>query len=77
MSRENRMKMRDLYKKFTDGDPISDEELDEGIEFFSDLSDKLFSLGDVFRLPAVEANRVLMSLEGFKRERGRLKIKYG
>lgn len=61
--------MRPVYDKFIDGSPLTDEDLEEGIKFFQDLTDKLSCLGPVFQLSANEARRVLFAFEGFKRAR--------
>lgn len=66
--------MESIYKKFRNGDHITDEELEQGIAFFSTLSENLHSLGDMFRLSAWEADRVLGQLMSFKRHRGSLAI---
>ena len=61
--------MRVIYEKVTHGDPITDQEIDEGIKFFDDLNKKLMTLGPVFRLSSTEVNRVLTLLKDFKRAR--------
>lgn len=60
---------RKVYEKFLIGDPIEDDELNEAIVFFKDLSDSLHSLGPVFALPANEAARVYLGLGDFRRAR--------
>jgi len=57
--------MKNLYEKFCNGDPITDEQLDEGIRFFHMLTIKLSSLGPVFRLAQNESNRVLSRLQDY------------
>lgn len=60
-----------VYTKFCNGDSLTDNELDVGINHFKPLADMLFRSGPVFRLAAQEANRVAMRLEDYKRERSR------
>lgn len=60
---------RIVYEKFCNGDRIGDEELKYAIEFFKDLTPKLFVLGPVFKTSAGEAMRCLDVLEGFQRAR--------
>lgn len=62
---------RKVYEKFLNGDPIDDGELKESVTFFKDLSDNLSLLGPVFRLSAIEANRVYLGLDGFRQARER------
>jgi len=61
--------MRIIYDKIKDGGPISNSELNEAIDFFSDLEDKLMVLGPVFRLAWKEALNIKITLESFKRAR--------
>lgn len=58
-----------VYAKFCKGDPLTNNELDVGIEHFRPLSDMLFRSGPVFRLAAQEANRVATGLEDYKSAR--------
>ena len=50
-------------------EPISNSELNEAIDFFSDLEDKLMVLGPVFRLAWKETLNIKITLESFKRAR--------
>jgi hypothetical protein len=61
--------MRAFYEKFNSGSPLTDEELEDGIEFFTELEKSLSSLGPVFKLPANEVRRILYCLESFKTAR--------
>lgn len=61
--------MRIVYDKFNNGEPLTDQDLDEGIEFFRQLAHNLSSLGPVFRLSANEARRVHCSLLAFRAAR--------
>lgn len=49
---------RSIYEKFTIGDHLTLEELQEGFDHFYKLSTLLSASGPVFHLSAVEANRV-------------------
>jgi hypothetical protein len=61
--------MERLYGKFCWGDRLTDEEVQHGIEHFRVLEEKLRETGDVFRLPANEAGRVLRGLESYRDSR--------
>ena len=61
--------MRPIYEKVLNGDPLTDREIEEGIEFFDDLNKKLMMLGPVFLLSSNEVNRVLILLKNFKQDR--------
>ncbi len=58
--------MRPVYEKFTNGEPLTDSEIEEGISFFYDMTLKLSAMGPVFRLAANESNRVLIQLQNFR-----------
>lgn len=55
----------EIYKKYQKGSPLTDDEIREGMEFFKDVSDKLYQAGPVFILPAIECNRVYLGLNGY------------
>lgn len=58
-----------IYTKFIKGNPLTDNELDIGINHFNSMGELLCRSGDVFRLAAQEANRVADRLGYYKRER--------
>lgn len=62
--------MEGVYQKFLNGDSLSNQEILDGIEFFEDLTDKLDSLGERFRLQANECLRVTQALKHYKLARG-------
>ena len=51
-----------LYEKVLDGDPMSDNELEQALEFFTRIERDLQALGPRFHLSFAEANRVLRTL---------------
>lgn len=59
------MMSRVIYEKLLNGDSLSDEELEEGIDTFRTLAAKLSSVGPVFALAANEANRAFLQLYGY------------
>lgn len=61
-----------VYSALNNGDPISDADLVEGMDFFLKLSADLWHLGDVFRLSAQEATRVHRVLCEFQAARARV-----
>lgn len=60
---------RKVYEKYCNGDPISDSELAEALEFFNNIERDLRALGPVFQLAANEALRVKQGLQGFSSAR--------
>lgn len=55
-----------IYDKYRNGDPLSDTELDVGIEHFRKMSQLLAATGPAFLLATGECYRVLNTLEGYK-----------
>ena len=55
-----------MYEKYVNGDPLTDQEISSGIDFFGDLTWKLDQLGPVFKLSANESRDVLYSLEAYR-----------
>lgn len=64
--RTPKMNLKVIYDKYKNGDSLSNEEVEFGIEFFGDLADKLFACGDRFHFSAVEANTIHCTLAGYK-----------
>lgn len=62
-------KPSEIYEKMISGDPLSDSEVNEGVEFFTKLADDLYKCGPAFRLTANEANRVSYTMRQFQRAR--------
>ena len=60
-----------IYNKLYQGDALTDEELQAGIEHFKQVSDLLMVSGPVFRLAADEANRIYCRLRDFQVARNR------
>lgn len=58
-----------IYDKYIQGDPITDKELTDGVEFFKRLTDDLDMLGPVFKLAANESRRIYHAFTDFKRNR--------
>ena len=63
------MKPKEIYEKFVAGDPLSDCDLDVGIEHFSRMARLLFASGPIFRLAAIEASRVELRLREYEEAR--------
>lgn len=63
------MNTRDLYKKYCNGDSLTDEEVRVGEVFFRELADKLFDAGPAFEIMAKEASRVNQSFFSYRRAR--------
>ncbi|OLF82075.1 hypothetical protein AWH63_11080 [Marinobacter sp. C18] len=58
-----------IYEKLCNGEKLSDNELTQGLEFYSRLERDLRAAGPVFKLPANEAGEVARKLRGFKASR--------
>jgi hypothetical protein len=61
--------MRHIYVKVQKGDPLTDEEVDEGVKFFEDLDRRLIQLGPEFHLAWNEAARVARTLRSYQKAR--------
>jgi len=61
----NNKYINDIYEKFLNGDPLSDEELKIGEVHFSTAADLLFPLGPRFDLAQNELRRVANGLNDF------------
>lgn len=57
--------INEIYDKFRNGDPLSDEELDIGYAHFSKAADMLLPLGPRFDFAALELRRVADVIEGY------------
>ena len=67
-----------VYNQYTMGDPITDDDLDFGIDFFQKLANDLVQLGPVFTLAQMRAQQVYTTLESYQRARSaRTKSKKG
>lgn len=60
---------QEIYEKFQKGDPLLDVELEQGLDFFTNLALDLNKAGPVFRLAANEANRVRIALNAYRMAR--------
>ena len=60
-----------IYQKYLDGDSLTNAEIDYGVEFFTDLADKLIQCGERFALAFHEARRMQTNFEGFQQARKR------
>lgn len=58
-----------IYEQYTNGDHITDDDLDYGIGFFKTITQELWSIGPVFKLSADETRRIWYALESFKEAR--------
>jgi len=58
-----------IYEKYSNGDSLTDEEVNFGVSFYKDLADRLISCGPTFWFAFKEANQVYMRLEDFQRAR--------
>ena len=61
----------EIYKKFCQGDPLSDEELKIGFNHFYNAANMIAPLGPRFDLAANELRRVATGLEDFISSRRR------
>lgn len=59
----------DVYKKYLNGDSLTDLEISEGMKAFRSAEGSLFLLGDAFSLARKECTKVYLALDGFKRAR--------
>ncbi len=62
---EKSMKIKPILDKFHAGDPISDDELRFAVEFMGNLRGMLWQMGPEWAMPAKEANRTFITLEGY------------
>lgn len=58
-----------IYDKFRNGDPLTDKELEVGIEHFDQMAKLLNQSGPVFKLAAQESHRVMDGLASYQRAR--------
>ncbi len=63
--------LQTIYDKCVNGDRHTDEELGYGIIMYKQMADNLYKMGPVFRLAAIECNRVYMLLNDFQEARTR------
>jgi len=68
---KRKSEMRHIYKKFINGDYLTDEEVDQGIVFFKDITKMLDCLGKEFRLQGNETRRVRDSFISYREARDR------
>lgn len=66
-------KIREIYNDIMNGDPISDNELITIMKHFEIVAKCCDELGDIFYLPACEANRRVSELKGYAVARGLIK----
>ena len=59
----------EIYRKYIDGDPITDKELKEAIPYLSEKVEFLRALGERFHLVWHNLIEVQMGLEGFVERR--------
>jgi hypothetical protein len=62
--------INNIYKKFTNGDTLSDDEVLAGEKHFKELTNLLYRSGVAFEITAKEANRVHMGLQEYRTSRG-------
>jgi hypothetical protein len=63
------MKPSKVYKKYCDGDHLTDSEVLDGMKFFNAMADMLVMSGPVFKLSAVEAFRIAGRLTDIAKHR--------
>lgn len=63
------MNTRNLYRKYCNGDHLTDEEVKVGEQFFRELADKLFEAGPAFEIMAKEASRINQGFYSYRRAR--------
>jgi hypothetical protein len=63
----------EIIKKIRVGDPLSDLELEEAIEFYGRMESGLSLLGTHYYLAWIEVQRVYDALRGYRRYRDREK----
>lgn len=56
------MSVANIYKKYIDGESLTDKEVIEGREAFQKASDHLIILGPYFNIAFKEANRTYLAL---------------
>lgn len=61
------------YEKFLNGDPISNYEIDQAVDFHNELANNLSKMGPMFHLAFKESNRVFLVMVEFQQARKRLK----
>ena len=59
----------DIYDKICKGDPLSDTELQVGVEHYSKMAELLMRSGPVFKLASNEANRVAETMISYTNAR--------
>ena len=57
------------YYKHQRGDSLTDDELKTTLEAFEELAPKLYALGPVFLLAAIETQRIAIALRGYSEAR--------
>jgi hypothetical protein len=63
--------IKEIYDKYLDGETITDQELNDGLNHFGIVEQYLRELGPRFHFPWKEANRVKMDLHAFKKARAK------
>jgi len=60
---------QEIYKKYTKGEHLTDDELAYGIDFFSNLAAECSKVGEIYQLVTADATRVANSLISFQASR--------
>jgi hypothetical protein len=60
---------QEIYKKYTNGEHLTDDELVYGIDFFSYLATQCSKVGEIYQLVTADATRVANSLISFQASR--------
>lgn len=61
--------IKTIYQRLTDGDGLTDTEVNRGAAFFKRLSADLSAAGPIFRIAFLEANRVYLKLDDMQAAR--------
>jgi hypothetical protein len=70
-NRDNVGMTKEIIRKISVGDGLTDAELDTALKFYQGLARDLSILGPYFHFPWVECQRTTDALEGFRRSRER------
>jgi hypothetical protein len=74
---KKKSEINEIYEKFYNGDSFTDEEVDQGISFFTDITKMLDCLGKEFRLQGNETRRIRDSLISYREARERSRFRAG
>lgn len=64
------MANKTMYRKYCDGDKLTNMDVIQGFHEFTDAYMALYKLGPEFRIAANECSRLALAFQGFGRARG-------